>query len=199
MTVRLPTVGGAPDPVFQEAIPGAAPEPWGDGSRPLLCVASVAEALPVLPLARDLVRAVAHAGLRTAALRTRRRRGPVHVEAHGASMPDGRALAEAGAAPVVVVHTDATHAARAVRDGLVALEQGDGPVVCVGNDVPALRHAALTILLTGLHPRSAWAPSARALSDLGAVDLELPESRPGLAEELVRAWLATVATVRSTP
>jgi hypothetical protein len=185
LTIRLPTLGGAPDPAFEDPPAGMADAP-GTASRPLLCVAGASATVPILPVACALVRALSEGEHAPAALRVRRRRGSPEVVLGGADVPDATALAEAGALPVVVARTDAVHAAAVVAEALQVLGEGEGAVVCVGNDVPALYPAALTVLVTGGLAPSRWAASARALA--GAVDLELTDLRPGFAPALVQAW-----------
>jgi hypothetical protein len=194
LRVRLPTVGDTTDDPFGPAPMVGESGSIGDPGRPLLCVAGVVDTSSMLALACDLVRALGSVGHPAAALRVQRRTpagmasqaDPAFDVQVGDAGGAGRPLLEAGASPVVVVRTDPAHAAQALEQGLPRLGAGEGPVVCVGNDVPALWHAALTVLITGGMPPSSWAPSARALRE--RIDIELTDVRPGFAKALAHAW-----------
>jgi hypothetical protein len=80
----------------------------------------------------------------------------------------------------------ATDPGDAVERGLASLETREGPVVCLGSAVPLRYRASLLLLLSGGLPRSAWAPSARALE--ARADVVLPAMRPQLPAALAHAW-----------
>ncbi|MFW6049984.1 MAG: hypothetical protein ACODAU_02350 [Myxococcota bacterium] len=173
--------GEAFDPVGEVRPPPACMDP----GRPVLAVASAARTVSPMPVAQALVAAMAAEGHAPVALIATRARGRSDVGV----LRDGP-LVEAGAERVLRVVLQPEDAAAMLERAWAALPP-DRPLVATGNDVPALYHLRLGLMVTGGLPPFAWAPSARAVAD--RMDAEVVEPRAGFVQALIARLAAAGA------